>query len=392
MAVDTDYYALLEIEPTASSDQIADAYKKQMRTWSPRSSSASDPSVRRAAEIRVEQLAAALKTLKDDVRRRAYDAQLRANPPRPNASAPESRAGSEGTEDWVAQARRMLELNDVHSAAYAAREATRTLPDSAEAWYLLSIANERLGTLDEAMYEARKACTIDPQNPDYHVQVADVCVKLGNDQEAFSEYQRAATLAPDVPMYALGVVGLQLDRGNVKDALTRLESLHAQFPDDTATRWFLAQALLARAEEVPAKRDGDVYYISSAEEIAQMRQYADRIAGLRTDDPQINEWIGGTRAHLDDMEKKKFFFVAPMQRRAFAKGAEVGEMPGALIFGLAVTYFLMLPWLCFLGGLLNFGMEGGNPGIGVLLILGGAVLQYFFITWFYIVPKWKLNK
>lgn len=77
-----DYYALLEISPTASDDTIRTALRDHQRKWSKRANVAPNLKDRQEAEQRVERLGEARQVLLDTNAKARYD-QLRTGPPAP---------------------------------------------------------------------------------------------------------------------------------------------------------------------------------------------------------------------------------------------------------------------------------------------------------------------
>jgi uncharacterized protein len=94
MRTDIDYYALLELPPTASSEEVEAAYQRLMRAWHPANYRPEAPrGVRDLAAERTKQLIEAREVLLDRERRRAYDEQRTqgraASPARPEAPGSE---------------------------------------------------------------------------------------------------------------------------------------------------------------------------------------------------------------------------------------------------------------------------------------------------------------
>lgn len=372
MAVEVDYYDVLNIGRSASADDVTEAVKKQMRQWRKRTEAA-DLGIRQEAEVRVKLIEDARTTLHDAQRRQQYDTQLQREGVKP-ASTP---VATDGT-DWLSQAKHFLSVGDYHSAAYAAREATQQAGNTAESWYLRSRANAGLDKFEDAWYESQQAAQLEQGNPEYQFNQGTVAEAMGRWDQAIGSYKAAGRLDPDVPMYDLAVGGVLAMTGRHRDALDLISTVHARFPDDDNANYYLGSALIDVAEHVPAIRDAEEYVVTSAEEVAQMRSLMLRAKSLNKLEPELRDQVRNIEDYLDKMEKKQF------------NKAAIGSMLGAGADGGCMAIFIVgllpiLPILMVIGGLAEM-----NHGGALWFFIGaiGLVIEYF-IFW---QPGWKVNR
>lgn len=296
MTVAVDYYDLLGLDQSAPEDAIRESHKRQTRIWTKRTASA-DQSTRQEAETKTALLREAFETLLDADRRRAYDRQLATK----GVATPS--VAHEESLDWVTQARDALARGDYHTAAYAAREATHTMGNAPEAWIIRSRANAGLGNLHDALYEAKQAITIAPNSADFHFQYGAVQEELKQWTQALSSYQVAARLAPGEFVYKLAIGSVYLQNGLPDEALSTLEPVLAAHPGVDIVNYYVASALLDKAETVPQLQAADSYVVTSDQEIVEMRKLLDRAAKLPTTDNEIADRIDDMRAYLDRMSE-----------------------------------------------------------------------------------------
>lgn len=357
MAVKADYYKVLDIPRDASDEAIRDAYKGQLRKWR-KGTTSSDQSRRHEAENKMALLKEANAVLSDPAQRAAYTQRLINE----GVESPRSaQTQGDSTTDWVEVARQALADGDYHSAAYAAREATHTIGNSAESWKLRSRANAGLEQLDDALYEARQSTIIAPNDADCQYQYGSVAELIGKLDIALEAYQTAMRLEVSEPQYVAAVAGVYADNGHVDDAISLLESKRAQFNGNELINDYLAMAYLTKAERVPAVREADGYTVTSAEEIVLMRDLVRRAVSL-TQDQSVREWANGIEAYLQRVEKKTIHLPFNELRLSI--------------------FFVSLPAVLFLFALLF------NALILILPALGMAALVYY-VCW---VPGWKKNK
>ncbi|MFI6044056.1 tetratricopeptide repeat protein [Nocardia sp. NPDC051321] len=358
MTVQVDYYDLLGVERDASADTIRDAHKRATRIWTKRTASA-DQSTRQEAETKTSLLRQAFDILLEPAKRQAYDRDLSAG----GVAAP---AAVQGGGDWLAKARAALGRGDYRNAAYAAREATHTAGNSPEAWILRARANAGIGQLQDAIYEAKQATTIAPNNPDYLFQTALIQEQMKLWSDALSSYQAAARLAPNEYIYQIAIGGVYLQHGLVDKALEVIEPVHAAHRGVPLVAYYLASALLDKAEQTPRVQNNDSYAATSPAEIAAMRELATRAASLPTDDLDVANRARDILSYLARMEEMTW------------------QVPG--LFGFSSLRAVGIPVAAVVLAFILF--SSGAAGVGLLLLLAACGIGFlvYKTCW---VPRWK---
>ncbi|MFC8530994.1 tetratricopeptide repeat protein [Nocardia sp. NPDC057227] len=358
MTVQVDFYDLLGVARDASDDAVRDAHKRQTRIWTKRTASA-DQSTRQEAETKTSFLRQAFDVLLDPAKRQAYDRDLAAG----GVAAP---VAQQGGGDWVTQARAALGRGDYRSAAYAAREATHSTGNSPEAWILRARANAGLGQLQDALYEAKQATTIAPNNADYLFQTGVIQEQMQQWADALGSYQAAARIAPNEFIYQISIGGVFLQHKMTDKALDVLEPVYAAYPAEPLVAFYLASALLDKAEQTPRIQSADTYAASSVDEIVAMRKLIERAGNLNTNDPEIPRRVHDIKQYLDRMEEMSW------------------QVPG--LFGFSSLRAVGIPFAAIVLAFVLFG--SGVPGAGFLFLLAAAGLGFLTYTTCW-VPRWK---
>ncbi len=302
-----DYYAMLGVDRAASSEEIASKIKQEMRIW-PKRAANPDLSRRQEAERRVQLLGEAKATLLNPEARTAYDKKLAIA-----GSQRSSTVSNEDGTDWVELARRYLSSNDYNSALYAAREARNAGVTTAEVWSLLCRANAGLNKLDEALYEAKQAADLSPADPQVHIDLGSIHETREEWEPAYAAFHAAYALEPaeDGPRVAMALV--RANQGRMTEAVNLMEQTFAQAQDREQVGSLLALCLVQAAEQVPRIKEGDAFYITSPQEIDQIRRMMARARQVTTDPEAI--------AAVVDMEK----YVNKCAARTFSFGAMISD-------------------------------------------------------------------
>ncbi|MFI6393884.1 hypothetical protein ACIBHY_43605 [Nonomuraea sp. NPDC050547] len=362
-----NYYAIVGAERNDPADVIKKKITNELRQWQKRTNS-SDLSKRQEAEQKVALLTKAREILLDDARRKGYDLQLNAFLAAGGGSqAPVTASSASG--DWLQQARDYLAIGDYNSAAYCAREARNTLGASAEVWSLLARANAGLGNLNEALYEAQQATSLDAANPDRQLELGGVYEELEQWDRALSCYEQVNRLTGGSEEADLGIAGSLANQGRYSEAIPVLEKLHLHGSNKRMAAYYLADVLLAHAETIPVAKQDDGYYITSAEEIAQIRIVLNRVRTL-SDDEQIMMRLADQEQYLIAMETKHLF------------GVTAWKITKTVILWAIIAFVIV--------GILSNAGSGGFF-LGVLLGGGVAWLRIHLQIRNHYLPQWRIN-
>lgn len=384
-----DYYDLVGVDRSASREAIDRKIRDQLRLWQRRTTSA-DLDRRQEAERRVQQLSEARGTLLDEQKRLRYDRQLgahRSSDPAPALPAVTD-PGPAGVVDrtspvnWLDQARGYLSKNDHHSAAYAARETLRSMPNPpTEAWTLLARANAGLGRLDDALFEARRATTIEPASAEAHLALARVHEQRREWRDAARAFETAGTLDPGAEAPHLGMARSLARAGRAESAVERLERRYARARDRTREGRLLGLALLEVAEEAVRPR-GPAGTGSAAADLALAQRLLGRVRQVTTDhqvlvraDRLVQEI--GRRRYPGGGATITGGFKPPSGAYRPGRGQATTNGLAILSFMLAVTFFI--PFVPTTGAIIGHVarrqvQERGEGG-------GGLALAGIIIGW-----------
>lgn len=363
--VEVDYYELLEVPRTASEAEIEAANKRLTRQWNKRTSSA-NLDVRHEAETKMKRLREAREALLSGPERRAaYDRDLmQGGAPQPAAAPPPTAATPGGQIDWVATARAALAANDYHAAAYAAKEATMMLGGNAESWNLRSRANVGLGRLQDALFEARHATEIEMNNADYHFNLGNVYEQMREWVSALKQYQVATQLDPRNFVYPLAQGSVLQQNGLLDEAIDMYRRVFANHPQEEPVRYYLAIALLEKAESIPRLQFDGSFSVTQQEEIQPMTALATEALNLSRD-PEVQ-----------DAAHKLLTYLNSQTEMVWRLPTMVADAPFMWLGGIVAAFFI------------GIAAMGASVGFGLLLILGSLAAAGIIIAMSY-VPRWK---
>ncbi|GAC50402.1 tetratricopeptide repeat protein [Gordonia aichiensis] len=361
--VEVDYYELLGVPPTASEAEIEDASKRATRQWTKRASSP-NIDVRHEAETKMKRLREAREALLSGPQRRmAYDRDLQQGVVPAAAPVQQPAAAGSGT-DWVATARAALAANDYHSAAYAAKEATTVLGGNAESWSLRSRANLGLGRVQDALYEARQATEIEINNAEYHFNLGNVHEQVKDWAKALKEYQVATQLDPSSFVYPLAQGSVLQQNGLLDQAIDMYRRVFANHQSSEPVRYYLAMALLEKAESIPKLQRNGGYAITQEAEIHPMGALAGEAQQLSRD-PDVQKAAAEILAYVNKQRDVVWCLPTMVSDSPFVW---LGGIVGAFVLGLIVSGF--------------------SGGFAAVLIIGSLVAAGLVI-WQSRVPRWK---
>lgn len=193
-------YAILEIAPGATPEEIKTAYHRLAKQWHPDRFSGAE---KEEAEQRFRQLAEAFAMLKD---RRGKDAPVGVEPvptqATPSRPAPPEQPHSRTAEDWFADAKAAFASRDYDRALGLAHYVLRMDAGKAEHHAFLASVLEATGGDKRALIKALEgALAIDPQDVGSMLRMANAFDDLGMVARANGTRERARKLAPDHPAF-----------------------------------------------------------------------------------------------------------------------------------------------------------------------------------------------
>ncbi|MBV2137115.1 MAG: tetratricopeptide repeat protein [Candidatus Thiodiazotropha sp. (ex Ctena orbiculata)] len=352
-----NYYAILDVEATASIEEIKDAIHRKLRVWSNRTN-APQMERRQEAERMVKDLEEAESILLDASKRSQYDSELKSQPQK--QAAAEAVELEEG-EDLVAQGWNLLIEGNVADALFVANKATEENGNNSEAWALSAQAKYRWGETEDAIYEYKRAIQLKPNESAYYFDLGSVYESVERWDDALKQYERASNIDPSSTMYraAIGVLFLKNDKFD--EAIQILEACRKEEPENKTYEWFLAIAYSETGyrgwtyvpEEAPIPSG---WYATSKEHIDTAKAMMEKALALKFDDNELREDIENQKRDIERNLKRKF---SPPLRWLGMIAAAIYIVVGVGMLGDGE----FLPFLWFAGG-------------GVLFFVGSMTPQY----------------
>jgi tetratricopeptide (TPR) repeat protein len=226
-------YRLLEVEPTASADEIRGAYLTLVNVWHP-DRFAHDPGLQDRAQRKLKSINGAFEAIKSAPLKEGARlpppgrAILRPRPPDPAPPEADGRGPSGRSmdaEQWYALGRTLaggrVELRGGESLASsnvgnmnqqvesirAYQQAVTLAPEFADAWYALGVAHAQLNEHREAVQALRETVRLRPTHVGAWIDLGTTLVQQGRYPEVIDAFREALRLRPDDASvwYALGV-------------------------------------------------------------------------------------------------------------------------------------------------------------------------------------------
>ena len=140
-------------------------------------------------------------------------------------------------------------------------------------------------------------------------------------------------------MYELAIGSVYLDVEEPERARQVIEPIQRRYPDHEAANAYLAMALLAITETVPATAIETVIGSHLESEIATMRRHLARVSGLKNLPPTFARRRGELEDDLDSLSRKKFNI--PIAMLAASDMGCLGVVLAIAIVGLPIVIMLV---------------------------------------------------
>lgn len=361
MATD-NYYDILGISPEADADSIRGAIRKTRSRYRQVAGSPNKEQARNA-EVMIEKLAEAEATLLDPEARKAYDAQLSAQP------APSvDRSPVSGSSDWIETAKSYLANGQPRNAAQAAKEATRAEPNSVDAWTVRAYAALELKDHRDADFAASEAQKRDPQNPQTAGLLGDVYDDEGRYAEAERAFAHAAQLDPQNPYWRGRVAWSVSDQGRPQEAVQLAQQMLTHFPDDETAKSTYAIMLLKDAEAALSVAGDGIYY-TNPRQIAHVEERLNVVRQVGAQSENVIGWYHEASQLLAGAKKRRFIWP--------------GAKPVVLLTVYALCFVWIFLWICT-------SVLGDVLGTLVWLAANAGVAYWLFTVTFPL--QWHVNR
>ena len=223
----TDYYKLLNVDPSASTEEIQAAIKKTRRLWNTRSTNP-NADIRAEAEQNIRDIAEAEKILLDPSERAQYDVALSQK----GNSAPSTSSNQQNYDDnsWIDQADYFRRKGDYYSLISLAQSVINAQPQNYMAWYILGDAHYNQENHAEAEKCLRQSVRLNPNDMAYE-SLGFLYLDRDMFYDAYDCFSKAMKLDPDTANYKFEVAETLRLMNKLDEALSMVETAYKQNPN-----------------------------------------------------------------------------------------------------------------------------------------------------------------
>lgn len=276
----TDYYKLLSIEPSASTEEIQTAIKKTRRLWNARSTNP-NADIRAEAEQCIRDIAQAEKILLDAAERAKYDVALTQK----GNEVPSSPVQANYSDNsWIDQADYLRRSGDFYGLIALAQNVVNAQPQNALAWYVLGDAHYRQGNTQEAEKCLWQSIRLDPSDMPYETLGF---IYLDNDmiRDAYQCFEKAAELDPDTANYKFECAEVLRLMGKTEEALSLVEKAYKQNPNVGSAKSIYFDCLRDHIyKAVSYNRNSGRHLITNLRQLEFVKQYLPKLSSMISKD------------------------------------------------------------------------------------------------------------
>ena len=284
----TDYYKLLEVEQSASAEEIQAAIKKNRRIWNSRSTNP-NPDIRAEAEQCIRDIAEAEKILLNDAARAEYNRKLTQKPSNGGSTASPT-SGTTSDTDWKEIFFRAYNNDLYNQAAQIAREAINANNRDGSAWFLYGAALRLAGDFSNAIDALMRANVLMPNEEEVLRQLGIAFYYKKNYGEAYKAFKAASGISPnDVEYHCFCASSLRFS-GRITEAVSEAKiAYNLDRNDDNARfQYFFAlyeDAILAMSYN----RSSGKHLITNKVQLDYVKDILRTMAGTIPEGQQKNE-------------------------------------------------------------------------------------------------------
>lgn len=329
-----DYYAVLGVPRTASTEEIEAAGRKAIKRAGMLSNQP-DRLKRQKGENDMAQAQAAMNTLTDEAKRKAYDATYDRNKAAAEKETQEENDAAKrqttanSTGDFLKDASDYMERGQWRNAFMAAQEATRLDPKNPRAWLARGQAAYNLNDYASASFALSQADKLDRDNDWIICALGEIADAEGKSQEAESYFRRAYQLMPNNSYYGGRIAWALSDQGKIDEALTLCVGLNKKFAGSDYIRNLYVNVLINDIEKHSRQMPGGTYVFTAKTQVEHAKKRLAEIDSIGVPEGQQFDF---TRKLVEQHRK----YVEQCSRRKFI-------WPGfAFYVRLAVIWFVVL--------------------------------------------------
>ena len=304
----TDYYKLLNIEPSASTEEIQAAIKKTRRLWNTRSTNP-NADIRAEAEQCIRDIAQAEKILLDAAERAKYDVALSQ---KGNEASTSSTQADYSDNSWIDQADYLQRRGDYFSLIALAQNVVNAQPQNSLAWYVLGDAYHKQGNDSEAEKCLWQSIRLNPSDMPYETLGF---IYLDNDKfhDAYQCFEKAAELDPDTANYKFECAEVLRLMNKTEEALALVEKAYKQNPNVGSAKLIYFDCLRDHIyKAVSYNRSSGRHLITNQRQLEFVKQYLPKLSSMvsadRRDQIKVEEEL---RQMVITAEKTSGFFAKP---------------------------------------------------------------------------------
>lgn len=276
----TDYYKLLNVEPSASADEIQAAIKKVRRVWNTRSTNP-NADIRAEAEQCIRDIAQAEKILLDAGERAKYDVALSQS----CNSAPTSTTSSQqqyNDNSWLDQASYFRNRGDYISLSQLAQNVVNAQPQNELAWYILGDAHYYQDNAVEAERCCLQSIRLEPNDMAYET-LGFVYMDYNRYGDAFHCFSQAVELDPNTTSYQFMCAETLRLMERTEEALSTAEKAYKQNPNAVSTtgKSIYFSCLRDRIYQATSyNRNSGRHLITNERQLQFVKQYLPKLSTL----------------------------------------------------------------------------------------------------------------
>lgn len=305
-----DYYQILELADSATTEEISERIKEKKRTWIQRQNNAPKPEQRREAEEYLALVPHIEAALTNHYNRIAYDQELEraknGSQPVGPPVAPSMESGREMPRERLIQIHQLIDEGNVAEALNEATVACREFPDDPAAWRTKGNCENAWDQPEQAAQSFLQAVALKPNDALSYYFLGQTYAEIGEVAEAERQFLRAKQIDPDDIDYDIALAKIAYQKDNFDEAIATLEQCHRREPENEEVRFWLARLYRDKGmEDWHTIEEGGIVATTKAQ-VETAEKYLARANRIAPADPEIATHLAETRASIEESKRRTF--------------------------------------------------------------------------------------